>query len=673
MNEQCFLLPALSRPRRHAAAGTPAVPPAASHRMTVHPARPPLRPRSIRPLLLRGFLLCFCLIPPGHAATAKATAKPLTVDTHKSSDSPGDIYLSQVRLDEAARLISQIGHTSIVVTAKVSDQVVSLYLRDVSVEGMVKNLCRAAGVWYRYDAQTHTYLLMSAEEYQRDIAITRDDVTRTFVLRHHNVVAVANAIKALFGTRVALSTPVEETPPTSLGGTSRSQTGAGNKSSSGNSNTSSSGNSNANSSSSTTTGTGISLQGSNEGTSSRSTGGTYGSSANNQLVDPRKEMANISQERIDAVLHGNAGLEIGAAELIAAAARQGPPISVTYNKLHNLLLIRSGDEAAIRDIESLVAEMDRPPRQVLLEMQILEVELDNDFASVFDIGLGGSKTSSGPLGLGFGTTSGATTNSAGSTVYPKNAASSGNFDELDDPTFVWQFISDAVRLRLQLLESEQKVNVLASPMVVAANNQPARLFIGDEQVLVTGASADSTTGTTGATTSTITVETEQRNVGQTLIVLPRINADRSVTLTIDQDNSRVNSGATTLPLAMPDGTIYQFPIDTVNTANLQLTAHARDGLTVAIGGMISQTRSDTVKKVPVLGDIPGLGVLFRSTVKSNTRSQIVLLITPHVLETPEEGDAIARERQERLQRLDRAGKPHASIFDAEPPAREEKH
>ncbi|MCE1170381.1 MAG: hypothetical protein LWW84_03490 [Azovibrio sp.] len=140
-------------------------------------------------LLLPFLLLTFLHSPAALAAPVKKQA------------GPGDIYLSQVRLDEAARLISQIGKTSIVVTAKVSEQVVSLYLRDVNVEGMVKNLCRAAGVWYRFDPQTATYLLMSAEEYQRDVAITRDDITRSYVLRHHNVVAVAHAVKALFGTR----------------------------------------------------------------------------------------------------------------------------------------------------------------------------------------------------------------------------------------------------------------------------------------------------------------------------------------------------------------------------------------------------------------------------------------------------------------------------------------
>ncbi|MDD3481403.1 type II secretion system protein GspD [Azovibrio restrictus] len=601
--------------------------------------------------LFSSLLLPFLLLTPLHPPAALAA--PV-----KKQAGPGDIYLSQVRLDEAARLISQIGRTSIVVTAKVSEQVVSLYLRDVNVEGMVKNLCRAAGVWYRFDSQTATYLLMSAEEYQRDVAITRDDITRSYVLRHHNVVAVAHAVKALFGARVQLSNPVEEMPPVSLGGTSRTSGGSANNRTGSGGNRSNGGGNNQNSQGSGLQGLNTSI--SQEGSVSRNFGG---STAAQQQADPRKELGNLSQDGLSAALNDDGSGSLGAAALLSAASRTGPPIHITYNKQHNLLLLRSGDDTAVRDIEALIREMDRPPRQVLLEMKIIEVQLGNDFRSVFDIGLGGQKTSSGPLGLGFGTVSGAITDSSGKTVYPRNAATLGNFDALDDPTMVWQYVSDNLRLRLQMLESENKVNVLASPMVVAANNQPARLFIGDEQVLVTGASADSTTGTTGATNTTITVQTEQRNVGQTLIILPRINADRSVTLTIDQDSSRVNTGATVLPLALPDGTLYQFPIDTVNTANLQVTAHARDGLTVAVGGMISQTRSDGVDKVPLLGDIPGLGVLFKKTVKENSRSQIVLLITPRVLETPEESDALARQKEAQLQQLEKEIQPAAAPQD----------
>ena len=166
--------------------------------------------------------------PPTTAQTAR---RPAPAATPPAKPLPpgvlGNIQLSRVRLEEVAQLLSQAGNANVVVTNEVSDKVVSLYLKNATVEDMVRNLCRAAGVWFRFDTASKTYIVMSGEEYQKDLAIVRDEQTQVFTLRHHNVVATANAIKALFGARVSLSAPVEEMPPTSLGSGSRTSTGGG--------------------------------------------------------------------------------------------------------------------------------------------------------------------------------------------------------------------------------------------------------------------------------------------------------------------------------------------------------------------------------------------------------------------------------------------------------------
>ncbi|MDR0702501.1 MAG: DUF3438 family protein [Azoarcus sp.] len=576
------------------------------------------------------------------ALALPASARPPVSAKPGAGGSPGDVYFKQITLDEAAQFISQIGNTSIVVTSSVANKRVSLYLRDVDVDGMVRSLCRAAGVWHRYDAQTKAYILMDAKEYQQDIAITRDEITRSYVLRHHNVVSIANAIEALFGDRASLVEPVEEMPPVDMGGTSRNQSSYGG---------SGYGGSGYGGSGYGGSGYGGNRSFSSEGLYSRRSGGSS-RSRQAQQTDARKEITTISQAGLEAALDVDSSQanKLEASEVLATA-NKGPAINITYNKLHNMLLVRTSDEAALKEIDKFVASMDLPPRQVLLEMRILEVELGKDFRSVFDVGASGDSTSRGPQELGVG--SGASGGASG--AYPGVAGALGNFAAEAAPTAIWQLVNDSLRLRLQLLEGENRVNVLATPMLVAANNQPARLFIGDEQVLVTGASAESITGTTGVVNTIIAVETERRNVGQTLIVLPRINADRSVTLTIDQDNSHIISGGATLPLSLGNGNVQQYAIDTVNTANLQVTAHARDGLTVAIGGMISQRVSDAEEKVPLLGDIPVLGHLFKKTVRANSRRQLVLLITPHVLETPEEGDALARDKEYAMRNMDADG------------------
>lgn len=601
------------------------------------------------PLLLLAALLA---APPTIAQTPAATPKPAAAKTQnpaaaRPAPAPagilGDIQLTQVRLDDAARLLSQVGKANVVVTGKVAEQIVSLYLHDTTVEDMVRNLCRAAGVWYRFDTASKTYVVMSGEEYQKDLAIVRDEQTRVFTLRHHNVVATANAIKALFGARVTLSVPVEEMPPASLGSGSRTSTTGGSRGAA-----TSGGNSNR------SAGSGA---GNNAGGASLDlpqaagrAGGAGQSSAAGASYDPSADLARMSQDRLGRQLHTDASGQpvLGVADLQEMAARQGPPVFITYNKLNNLLLARTGDEQALGQITQLIAEMDKPPRQVLLEMKILEVTLDNGFKSVFDIGFGGKGTNASLLGSGA---------LSGTSSITPNAVAAGRFAVEQDATMIWQHLSQSLSLRFQLLAQENKLKVLSSPMLVAANNQMARLFIGDERVLTVGASSQSITGTTGATNTQITVETEKRDVGQTLSILPRINGDRSISLTIDQDSSTVRIGDSSIPIATTNGQIVNFPIDTVNTATLQVTAHAQDGMTVAIGGMIRDSVQRDEDKVPLLGDIPLLGTLFKRDVRASVRSQIVLLITPRVLENPEEASAVARSKESDFDALGRTVPP----------------
>lgn len=113
---------------------------------------------------------------------------------------------------------------------------------------------------------------------------------------------------------------------------------------------------------------------------------------------------------------------------------------------------------------------------------------------------------------------------------------------------------------------------------------------------------------------------------------------------------------------------------------------AKDGLTVMIGGMITRSSSDVVKKVPLLGDLPVMGALFRDTERTDNKRELVLLITPHVFTTPEEAEAVSRQRVDTLtehphaldiylHELDRSrarGGPAAGRRERVPPAAPER-
>ena len=204
-------------------------------------------------------------------------------------------------------------------------------------------------------------------------------------------------------------------------------------------------------------------------------------------------------------------------------------------------------------------------------------------------------------------------------------------------------------------------------MLLASNNSPARVFIGEERVLTTGVDTDIVTPATGATSTAVSPITEIRDIGTSLIIFPRINADQTVTLLINQDSSTVQPDSTTIPVASADGGVQEVSIDSVNTANLQGTVVARDGFSVAVGGLIRTTVSESTQKVPVLGDIPILGKAFRREVQERRKVELVLIITPKILaEAGEEGEKSSKEMLDRVSRH-RYHKEGVRVLDQEFP------
>ncbi|MCV6627829.1 MAG: type II and III secretion system protein, partial [Cellvibrionaceae bacterium] len=138
--------------------------------------------------------------------------------------------------------------------------------------------------------------------------------------------------------------------------------------------------------------------------------------------------------------------------------------------------------------------------------------------------------------------------------------------------------------------------------------------------------------------TTVTIETEKRDIGNSLKIWPRINSDKTVTLDIEQEASSLIRNAASIPIAV-NNQIQNFPVDQVDTARINLTAIAKEGLTIAVGGMIREAQTDNQDKVPLLGDIPGLGKLFRSDIVNDDKTELVLLITPYIYDNAEDAAA----------------------------------
>ncbi|MEC9094725.1 MAG: hypothetical protein VX438_18595 [Planctomycetota bacterium] len=580
------------------------------------------------------------------------------------------IDFKDATISDASRMISELSNLNVVATHEAGEKGITLFMKNVRAIDAVETTARVAGLWFREDPNTQTIRIMTTEEYQDDIIIRRDDVTRVFTLLHPNAVSVATSIRNLYGNRVRLSiTSFDDDMLLQQGAMMSSGLAFGGMMGGGmmgggmgmmggmggrfGGNTSGFGNVGGSMMGRGMMGGGMmggmmgggmmggGMMGGGFGGMGGGFGGMgggFGGNANNQQVQSIRDQIldeTLSTEQLNRIQKSldrqpNQDGTVTTTD-VSEAAQKEQTIFVTLNRSHNLVMVRTGDKDAMEAIEKLINEIDRPTPQVLLEMKIIEVSLDDDFRSIFDI-----QFNNGPQGPSVANQNLNNPFLSDATTAAKNIAGLGNFPA-EGGTFVYQFLNDNIRARIELLQTNNRIDTLATPLLLASNNRPARIFVGEERVLVRSVNSTVIAPGLGNATTGISPVTEITDIGTSLFIVPKINADRTVTLIVNQNNSTVNVGAANIPVAGQNGVVTNFPIDTVNTSNISGTVVAKDGLSVAIGGLIRENTTDAVQRVPILGDLPWIGAPFRRTVQSTTKSELVLLITPHVITTPIEG------------------------------------
>ncbi len=171
---------------------------------------------------------------------------------------------------------------------------------------------------------------------------------------------------------------------------------------------------------------------------------------------------------------------------------------------------------------------------------------------------------------------------------------------------------------IRLAASSRDARILSTPVVLTTDNTEAKINIGEERPVVTSTSTTDT--------GTQTQNFEYRSIGIDLAVTPRINPQRYVVMEIAQKADNVGG------FELINGN--RVPIITKREINAQIAVQSRN--TIVLGGLVSTDKSRTRTKVPLLGDIPLLGAFFRSDTRDEARTELLVLITPYVLMTPEE-------------------------------------
>ena len=331
-----------------------------------------------------------------------------------------------------------------------------------------------------------------------------------------------------------------------------------------------------------------------------------------QEIPLREEFKGLSPEEIEALEATATGEgKLNTAMVDALMARRRATIYVAVIRQHNQLLVRTSDEKTMEQIKDLVRRVDVPTPLVLLEVKVLSVNLGDSFNSVFDYQFSDGATVAGgfvPSSLIVPPAAAFTTgnilppvgNSALTPDTPLAPASSPGVAGTPNPPLLFQYVNSNFRLRMQMLENNNRVTTLATPLLLTANNEVSRLFVGQDVPLNLGFTGPTPlVNATGASTTYAAGSTniQFRPVGTDLLITPNINADRTVTLRILQEVSNIIKGGANVYLPTSTGFSEQ-PIDIVNSQSVSGTVVGMDGLTVAIGGLIQDNVTTTAPRCP---------------------------------------------------------------------------
>ncbi len=297
--------------------------------------------------------------------------------------------------------------------------------------------------------------------------------------------------------------------------------------------------------------------------------------------------------------------------------------SVSFDVRTNTLLLNDTPEK-IKQLRELIAVLDKPVQQVLIESRLVVAtdSFTRDLGAQF--GIGGIRqvgNKSVITGGGLPTTSsGQYFNTAPGTTYTTNGlnvnlplAQGSAAGSLGIGIIGKNFALD---LELQAAQTEGRSEVISSPRVITANQQEAVIRQGQEIGYVTY--QNSTGG--GASSGTATVAFKDAVLE--LKVTPTITADNRIYLLINVTKDAL-AGYITVP--------GSGQVPTINTSSVNTSALVDNGQTVVLGGIYEINNSNTVTKVPGLGDIPGIGILFRTTSRSNTKAELLIFVTPRIL------------------------------------------
>jgi len=270
--------------------------------------------------------------------------------------------------------------------------------------------------------------------------------------------------------------------------------------------------------------------------------------------------------------------------------------SVRFDERSNKIIV-TDKPSKMGVIAKLIREFDVQDRQVLIEAKIVQIQLSDSY----ELGVDWKAVFPGMDDL------------TAQSDFDVISTSESNRGKLQIGTIT----TNNYTAMIEALQTIGKTNVLSSPSITVVNNQEAKILVGTTQPYVT-----TTTTTPASGPTTVSESVNFIEVGVKLYVVPTIHSDGFITMKIKPEVSTALTPITT-------GQNNEIPV--VETSEAETIVRIKDGVTVVIGGLIKDEKRSTIKKVPLLGNIPLLGKFFRNTDDSVVKTEIAIFLTPRVM------------------------------------------
>ncbi|MGZ5185565.1 MAG: type II secretion system secretin GspD [Caldimonas sp.] len=345
---------------------------------------------------------------------------------------------------------------------------------------------------------------------------------------------------------------------------------------------------------------------------------------------------------------GTANAVSGAAAPISPSAGPSTGGFIQADPSTNSLVI-TAPEPLYRQVRAMIDQLDERRAQVYIESMIVEVTGDNsaDFGFQWQ-GVLGNKGSSNIVvgGTNFGTN--------GNLLQIDQATISGTATSIPlgeglNIGLVRNFFgSYGLAAIARFLQSQANTNIMSTPNLVTIDNEEAKIIVGSNVPFVTG---QFTSTGTALTNPFQTIE--RKDVGITLRIKPQIGENGAIRMTIFQESSSLASG--TAP-----GTSNAGP--TTNKRSIESNVVVDDGQILVLGGLIEDTYTDNKSKVPLLGDIPYVGALFRSESRSKKRTNLMVFLRPTVLRDAETSNKLSLDRYDQIRSFQKDLQPTPNVL-----------